>query len=312
MIHTIVAILEQLATVTLPALRNLAVLAMVFTLLGRFFGSCNPGAPWWRKPDLATDICFALVPRLFNMYAQVTLLVVGIALIYGIHGPDDLAAFLTRGVGPLAGLPFWEQVGLYLIGNDLMMYLTHRAFHTMRLWRFHAIHHSSEDLEWTSATRFHPIDQAFHGGLSDVVMLLLGIPPDVLVWLAPWSVGTSALVHANLNWDFGPFRYVLASPVYHRWHHTSADRGGSSNFAGTFPVFDLIFGTFHMPRGVLPDAYGQDDATLPKDFLGQLVHPFRRRQKLPLPSWGAAGRGGSLEIVPLHPSPRPLPQGEGE
>ena len=37
----------------------------------------------------------------------------------------------------------------------------------------------------------------------------------------------SAFVHANLNWTLGPFRYVLASPVFHRWHHTALERGGA-------------------------------------------------------------------------------------
>ena len=109
-------------------------------------------------------------------------------------------------------------------------------------------------------------------------MLLLGIPPEVLVWLMPFNVGTSALVHANLDWDFGPFRYVLVSPVFHRWHHTSADRGGSSNFAGTFPLYDLMFGTFHMPAGQRPDAYGVDDPHFPSGFLRQLRYPLRSRR----------------------------------
>jgi sterol desaturase/sphingolipid hydroxylase (fatty acid hydroxylase superfamily) len=46
---------------------------------------------------------------------------------------------------------------------------------------------------------------------------------------------------------------VIATPVFHRWHHTAAERGGEKNFAATFPVLDLIFGTFHMPAGEKPD-----------------------------------------------------------
>ena len=202
------------------------------------------------------------------------MLVVGVAAFYGINDPGGLDRFFAEGIGPLARLGFWPQVALYLLGNDLVMYATHRLFHGARLWRFHAVHHSSEHLEWTSATRFHPVDQIGHNILADVVMLLLGISPEVLAWLMPWTVGSSALVHANLDWDFGVFRYVLVSPVYHRWHHTSAERGGSSNFAGTFPLFDLLFGTFYLPVGQRPDRYGVDDPHFPKGFVGQLRHPF--------------------------------------
>lgn len=269
--HTI---LMLLADATLPVLRNLAVLAVMFTALSTLVAVCNKTPPWWRKPDLSTDLCWAIVPPLLYRVAHVSMLVFGIAALYGITDPGGLDRFFAEGRGPLAQFGFWPQVALYLLGNDLVMYTTHRLFHSARLWRFHAVHHSSEHLEWTSAARFHPVDQILHGILADVVMLLLGIPPEVLVWLMPFNVGTSALVHANLDWDFGPFRYVLVSPVYHRWHHTSAERGGSSNFAGTFPLFDLLFGTFHLPAGQRPDGYGVDDPRFPKGFIGQLRHPF--------------------------------------
>ena len=268
----------EFADVTQQALLRLAVLAAAFTLLAACVTACNKAPPWWRKPDLSTDLCWAVVPQLAYRYVTTFMLVFGMAAFYGLTGPDEMGGFFTQGHGPLAHLGFWPQVALYLLGSDLVMYTTHRLFHTARMWRFHAVHHSSEHLEWTSASRFHPVDQILHGILSDVVMLLLGIPPEVLVWLMPFNVGTSALVHANLDWDFGPFRYVLVSPVFHRWHHTSADRGGSSNFAGTFPLYDLIFGTFHMPAGQRPDAYGVDDPHFPSGFLRQLRYPLRSRR----------------------------------
>jgi len=85
----------------------------------------------------------------------------------------------------------------------------------------------------------------------------------------------SAFVHANLNWSLGPFKYVIASPVFHRWHHTALDRGGSKNFAGTFPILDVLFGTFYMPKGELPDQYGIGDPAFPQSFGGQLAYPFK-------------------------------------
>jgi sterol desaturase/sphingolipid hydroxylase (fatty acid hydroxylase superfamily) len=112
--------------------------------------------------------------------------------------------------------------------------------------------------------------------LADVVMLIAGISPNVFVVLGPLTIAHSAFVHANLDWTLGPFKYVIAGPVFHRWHHTAAERGGEKNFAGTFPVFDLIFGTFYMPVGQLPDQYGIAEREFPTDFTGQLAHPFGR------------------------------------
>ena len=266
------ALLAQSSAVVIQTLAILAVLGLVFTLLSAVVSACNKTPPWWRKPDLSTDLCWVLFPKLAYGYVQTVMLTLGMAAFYGIAEPDR---FFAEGHGPLAGLAPWWQAALYLLGSDFVMYVTHRLFHTARLWRFHAVHHSSEQLEWISASRFHPVDQVLHGLLADVVMLLLGIPPDILLWLLPFNAGSSALIHANLDWTFGPFRTVLASPVFHRWHHTSAEQGGSSNFAGTFPVFDLLFGTYNMPAGQRPERYGIDDANFPKHFTGQLVHPFK-------------------------------------
>jgi sterol desaturase/sphingolipid hydroxylase (fatty acid hydroxylase superfamily) len=68
---------------------------------------------------------------------------------------------------------------------------------------------------------------------------------------------------------------LIASPAFHRWHHTSAEEGRDRNFAGFFPLWDLLFGTFYMPKGAQPEVFGVDDP-VPSGLLGQLVYPFRR------------------------------------
>jgi sterol desaturase/sphingolipid hydroxylase (fatty acid hydroxylase superfamily) len=110
----------------------------------------------------------------------------------------------------------------------------------------------------------------------DVTLLIAGISPNVMLWVGPFTTFHSAFVHANLNWTLGPFRYVLATPVFHRWHHTVLEEGGNTNFAGTFPVWDILFGTFRMPEGHLPEAYGKDETSVPPEIVGQLAYPFRR------------------------------------
>ena len=167
------------------------------------------------------------------------------------------------------------QAAIFLVASDFMMYWIHRGFHRPAMWRYHAVHHSSEDLDWISAARFHPVNIFLGSVLTDVVLLLAGISPNVLVFLGPFTIAHSAFVHANLNWTLGPFKYVLAGPVFHRWHHTAAERGGEKNFASTFPVLDLMFGTFYMPKDKVPDSYGVSDP-MPPSFGEQMLYPFRR------------------------------------
>jgi sterol desaturase/sphingolipid hydroxylase (fatty acid hydroxylase superfamily) len=157
-----------------------------------------------------------------------------------------------------------------------MMYGIHRAFHRPPMWKYHAVHHSSQELDWISAARFHPVNIMLGSVATDVMLLLAGISPNVLVFLGPFTIGHSAFVHANLNWTLGPLRYVIAGPVFHRWHHTAAELGGEKNFASTFPVIDLLFGTFYMPKGSLPRHYGVADRSFPAGFAGQMLYPFKQ------------------------------------
>ena len=171
----------------------------------------------------------------------------------------------------------WLQAALFLAAADFMMYWLHRMFHGGGFWKYHAIHHSSEDVDWISAARFHPVNLLLGTIGVDVVLLTAGISPNVMLWLGPFNIFHSAFVHANLNWTLGPFRYVIATPVFHRWHHTAPAEGGNSNFAGTFPLWDILFGTFRMPAGRLPDNYGIDgQSSFPTEIAGQLAYPFRK------------------------------------
>ena len=248
-------------------------LAVGFTALTSFW-ACNPGRPWWHKRDLVTDLCYWFFIPVIARYLRIGLLIAGAALLFGITTADGLIAFYDNGHGPLAAFPLGVQMILFLIGEDIILYWTHRMFHGARMWKYHAVHHSSEELEWISAARFHPINLFLGSVLADVVMLIAGISPNVFVVLGPLTIAHSAFVHANLDWTLGPFKYVIAGPVFHRWHHTAPDRGGEKNFAATFPILDVIFGTFYMPAGELPDQYGIAEREYPASFGGQFLRPF--------------------------------------
>src|SRR6202158_3654080 len=251
------------------------VLALVFSVLTHFW-ACNPGTPWWRKRELVTDICYWFFVPLFARVLRIGLLVLGAGVIFNIHDADELIAFYENGHGPLSELPLWLQAVLFLVLSDFMLYCLHRMFHGGGFWKYHAIHHSSEDLDWISAARFHPVNLFLGSVAVDVLLLLIGISPNVFVVLGPFTIAHSAFVHANLNWTLGPFKYVIAGPVFHRWHHTAAERGGEKNFAATFPLIDLVFGTFHMPEKKLPDAYGIADRSFPPTFGAQMLYPFKQ------------------------------------
>ena len=282
--------------------------AIIFSVLSLFSSqACNPGRTWWRNPGLFTDICYMVIIPFMAPYLRMSLLVTGAGVLASVTTTEQIADYFERGRGPLAGLPFWGQVVIYMVVSDFLLYWAHRAFHGARFWRFHAIHHSTKEVDWTVAYRFHPVNLWLGSFLVAAIMLFLGISPAVLLFLVAFDTTTAAFVHANLNWTLGPLKYVMATPVFHRWHHTLPEEGGNTNFGSLFSVWDVLFGTFHMPENRLPSRYGVDETDYPQGFLGQLVHPFRRLKHVSIiPQVSSPGLTGQSSIHARYVPDRPV------
>jgi sterol desaturase/sphingolipid hydroxylase (fatty acid hydroxylase superfamily) len=228
---------------------------------------------FWRR-DMTTDLAYWFLGPL--AYGYVALVAHTYAVDYA-HLDRIASVVATR----LTSTPILIQVAIILLLTDLLQYWGHRLFHQHPLWRFHIIHHAPTRVDWLTATRIHPVNFILYSTLINLLISLVGFSPEAFFVLVPFNTIFGFLVHANLNWTFGPFRYVIASPVFHRWHHTFEEQGGSKNFAPTFPFLDLAFGTFYMPKGQLPSTFGILDNNVPNHFLGQLRYPFRRQEPTP-------------------------------
>lgn len=209
------------------------------------------------------------------------ILPLSILIIANVTSLDLVKLGRYTGYGPLSRQPLWLQaVQIYLL-VDFCAYWTHRLFHRGRWWPFHAVHHSSEELDWLGSLRVHPVNDLVNKLAQVTPVLLLGYNPLVTLSTAPILTFYALLLHANVNWDFGPLRSVIATPVFHRWHHSREREAWDKNFAGLFPFWDLLFGTYYMPKGRYPENFGICEP-MPSGYLGQLWEPFawlRRRDK---------------------------------
>jgi len=249
----------------------LAGMGLVFSVLS-FFTPCNPGKPWWKKEGLGTDLAYWIFVPVFTRYLRIALTAIATAAIFNIHDAQAIADFYQKGHGWIGTLPLWAQGILFLVVTDFALYWSHRLFHRGAAWKYHAVHHAPARVEWLSAARFHPVNLLFGSVATDIAMLLAGVSPEVFIVLGPFNTIVSTYVHANLNWTGGPLRHFFVSPVFHRWHHAVEPR--DKNFASTFPVWDLMFGTFHMPQGEVPREYGIGEE-MPEGLVSQLVYPLK-------------------------------------
>lgn len=257
------------------------VLAVLFSVLERFWPSVPRPRRLFcgRRTDL---LYFVFTPTVGRLFSGVVVFVSIMSLAYLTVGPltqDELRGIQGRDT-LLGRQPGLVQLLEITILGDLLGYWSHRAFHNVsRLWKVHAVHHSSTDLDWLSSVRVHPLNDVANNVVIAAPLLLLGFSPAAFAAFIPLLTLYAIMLHANVSWSFGPLRKVIASPTYHRWHHAAEEAAVNKNFAGLYPAWDLLFGTFYMPEGVRPEKFGVIGGDVPEGFVGQLAYPFRRDQK---------------------------------
>ena len=175
-------------------------------------------------------------------------------------------------------LPIWAQLILKIMIGDFLRYWLHRAAHTWTpLWRLHAVHHQPEKLYTTNVFRFHPAEKALQFMLDTLPFLLVGIGTEVLAYYFVFYSMSGLFQHSNCDVRLGWFNYLISGPEVHRWHHSVTLSESNANYAHSFVIWDLLFGTYFRPRDRQVDSLGLVERNYPRRFLGQLMAPFRSR-----------------------------------
>ena len=180
----------------------------------------------------------------------------------------------------VASLPFAVQFIAIMFLTDLVQYWVHRLFHRIpALWRFHAVHHSAQAMDWIAGARMHFLEILALRGTTVIPMIVLGFSQDAVNAYILVVYLYATFVHSNLGWKFGFLEKLLVTPRFHHWHHGIEKEAIDVNFAVHFPFFDKIFGTHHMPEnGRWPEGYGIGGHPVPKGYWQQFLHPFRRKR----------------------------------
>jgi len=181
----------------------------------------------------------------------------------------------------VAGMPLGLRLGAALVVGEIGAYWGHRWSHeTPLLWRFHAIHHSAEEIDWLVNTRAHPVDIVFTRLCDMVPMYVLGLaqPMGNKLDLVPVLVTVAGtmwgfFIHANVSWRLGWLEWLISSPAFHHWHHTNdGPERINKNYAAMLPLVDKCFGTYYLPQE-WPEKYGID-APMASSLTRQLLNPL--------------------------------------
>lgn len=175
----------------------------------------------------------------------------------------------------IQSLPFWLELFLILLLADLVQYWTHRAYHETRLWRIHAVHHSTKHIDWLAGSRQHLLEIFITRTAVLGLIFLCGFSKEVIDTYII-VVGFQAVFnHTNCNVRLGPLRYLIVTPNFHHWHHSQDKEALDTNYAAHFAFIDYIFGTAAKSDKIWPEKYGVLGDYVPDGFINQLKFPFQ-------------------------------------
>jgi sterol desaturase/sphingolipid hydroxylase (fatty acid hydroxylase superfamily) len=178
------------------------------------------------------------------------------------------------------GLPWVVQLLAIMLLTDFAQYWLHRAFHRVPfLWGFHAVHHSAKKMDWIAGARMHFLEIIILRAVTATPALVIGFQESALQAYMLLVYVYSTFIHANVGTNFGFMEKILVSPRFHHWHHGLDKEAIDVNFAIHFPFLDRLFGTYHLPDGQWPTAYGVPGHPVPKGYWKQMLYPFRRARE---------------------------------
>lgn len=248
---------------------------VMFLILGAIFAPLERLIPfsrrWLGDKDTPTDIMLFFGGKFWGDYINKPLRLATIAVV-------------VQEISPAIGQDIWPtylhpvvQVLLLLSVRDFFRYWYHRWMHESEfMWRWHAVHHSSERLYWFNGTRSHPLEGLISSFLWAIPFAFIKAPVEIVFVTGLLSRTIGRFQHTNMDVLLGPFDYIFSSPKNHRYHHSKKIEEGNSNYGGDVIFWDILFGTFYLPKGQQPS----DDIGIhgmpnyPQTFVGLMLAPF--------------------------------------
>ena len=244
--------------------------ALVFIPIEKAMGvrALSPLRPEWR-----TDLAYFFLSHVLVQFILIAV-TASTSTVAGFAASPSLQ-------GTIQSMPLWMQFLLAVFLADVAQASLHRLYHNVPwLWRFHAVHHSSRNMDWLAGSRVHIVEILLTRSAVLLPLVLLGFSaPAVNAYVI--LVGLQAvLAHANLRLNFGWLEYLIVTPRYHHWHHAREADYVDVNYAIHMPLIDMLMGTFKRPPpNEWPKEYGvMKLETVPRGLWAQTWMPFRAKK----------------------------------
>lgn len=147
-------------------------------------------------------------------------------------------------------LPAWAGFILGFLLLDYLLYVWHWMMHQFPFfWRFHLVHHTDQDLDVSTAIRFHFGEMLLSIPGRGAFVILSGVTPElVLVYEICFEAATS---FQHSNWRLPGtadkiLNLLLVTPRMHGIHHSIIKRERDTNYSTIFSFWDRLHRTLKM------------------------------------------------------------------
>jgi sterol desaturase/sphingolipid hydroxylase (fatty acid hydroxylase superfamily) len=237
----------------------------------------------WRKdqPSLRNDFWLDFFYTFWNYFGFSLVVYFGFSTVVVQFFNDCLAKFGINNLVALelGYLPNWAKLLTIFLVRDFLQYNIHRLLHHVPwMWRFHRVHHSTEEMGFGALMRFHFMEHVFYRTLEYLPLAMLGFGLTDFFMVHIFTFVTGQLYHSNLYIPLGKLKYLFSSPQMHLWHHAKdfpATHPRGFNYGITLSVWDYLFKTVHFPNEDPNLAIGlPDNEKVKKGFIGQQFGVF--------------------------------------
>ncbi|MEM1086543.1 MAG: sterol desaturase family protein [Pseudomonadota bacterium] len=249
------------------ALRGYLVPFVLFTIIGLILQGRN--AIKWSQGLLESVRSNILLSLLNPLIAP--LIMMSVVLVQS--GYDGLGLPET----PLnfwAQMPLWVIVLAWLLAIDFMDYWIHRLLHAPGFWDIHAVHHSDEHMNWTTSARVHVLEIVVMNIGYILMASWMNIPAEGVGAIIALRLLHNNWLHTRYDMHLGPLSKLIATPRFHHWHHADEPAAYNTNFANTFALWDVMFGTYRVP-GPYHGKFGFE-GTPGNDAVKLLIWPYQQ------------------------------------
>lgn len=202
---------------------------------------------------------------------------------------------------------------LALLLFDGWQYLWHKINHLVPfLWRFHAVHHSDEELDASTALRFHTGEIVFSSIVRLAVLPVLGMTLGQLLLYEIILLPVILFHHSNIGVPQRVDRYLrwlIVTPWMHWVHHSRLLPETNSNYASVFSFWDRMFRTYRYRDNPRDIPLGLEGYSLKewRSIIGFLTTPFYKKCGSDVPDTDGRSGGPShgCRTPPSTPTARP-------